>query len=108
MSCPLCGGRADAELGICGCGYNAREVAALQREAARWDRRRWFAAGGFGLGFACMLVPALSAGVLGVAGGLLMVGGALTWAWSRYYGGITERALREATTRKALPAARVL
>lgn len=109
VACPLCGGPADQQIGVCSCGYNAREVAALERELSMWKRRRLISGAVFDGGIAIfMFVPAVSLGVAAGVGGLMVSAGAVLWAWSRYYSGTTKRAIHEARTPKALPEARLL
>ncbi len=94
---------------MCSCGYNAREVAALERELSMWKRRRLISVATFGLGFAIlMVVPAVSVGLAAGVGGLMISAGTVLWAWSRYYMHTTNRELRAARTPKALPEARLV
>lgn len=108
-ACPLCGGLLDAELGTCACGYSAREVAALEREVAQWDRRRWTASAVLTLGLGLVVIsPAIMVELTATVGGLLLVGGGVFWARSRYYLDTTRRALHAETTPRSLPPARIV
>ena len=109
IACPLCGAPSDPEIGLCACGYNAREVAGLERELSIWKRRRLVSLATFAVGFGIlMVVPAVSLELAAATGGLLVSAGTVFWAWSRYYMGATKRELRAARTRKALPEARLV
>jgi hypothetical protein len=107
--CPLCGDAIDLAIGMCSCGYNAREVAALELEIDAWRRRRRWSAIMATLGFGILLVvPAVSVGAAAAFGGLLVSAGMVLVPTTHLYMRVAQRALRAATKPNALPEARIV
>lgn len=108
--CPMCAAAWRPDHALCECGYNAREVVALERELAMWKRRRsiTLTAGitAFVLSAIVSSVPSLGA-LLGVT--VLAFGAAMVaFTWCRFHIRVTNREIRAATTATALPEARIV